>query len=108
VCGNLFELLEAVDSAEPDVVVTDIRMPPSQSDEGIRAADRIRATRPDVGVFGARDLLPPRFVLATPEARRPGVATRPASCGARSRGARFEERVDLPRELVSRPAVGAA
>ena len=37
-CGDLDSLLEAVESHEPDVVLTDIRMPPTETDEGIRAA----------------------------------------------------------------------
>jgi len=64
VCGNLAELLEAVDSLEPDVVVTDIRMPPTSSDEGIRAADRIRATRPQVGVVVLSQYAAPEYALA--------------------------------------------
>ena len=38
VCGDLEALLAAVDAEEPDVVVTDIRMPPGDTDEGIQAA----------------------------------------------------------------------
>jgi DNA-binding NarL/FixJ family response regulator len=49
-CGTLEEVLDAVDREEPDVVLTDIRMPPTQTDEGIRVATRLRATHPDVGV----------------------------------------------------------
>ena len=37
-CGDLDSLLEAVEAHEPDVVLTDIRMPPTETDEGIRAA----------------------------------------------------------------------
>jgi DNA-binding NarL/FixJ family response regulator len=44
------ELLAAVDAVAPDAVLTDIRMPPTGSDEGIRAAKRIRTEHPDVGV----------------------------------------------------------
>ena len=44
------ELLEAVDTVGPQAVLTDIRMPPTGTDEGIRAAKRIRAEHPDVGV----------------------------------------------------------
>jgi DNA-binding NarL/FixJ family response regulator len=44
------ELLEAVESESPDAVLTDIRMPPTGTDEGIRAAKQIRAEHPDVGV----------------------------------------------------------
>ena len=49
-CGTLDEVLEAVERERPDVVLTDIRMPPTQSDEGIRVATRLRVTHPDVGV----------------------------------------------------------
>jgi len=44
------ELLAAVDAHEPDVVVVDIRMPPTQTDEGIRAAHEIRRRHPVMGV----------------------------------------------------------
>ena len=44
------ELLAAVEAHGPDAVLTDIRMPPSGTDEGIRAAKAIRAEHPDVGV----------------------------------------------------------
>jgi len=44
------ELLAAVETHAPDAVLTDIRMPPTGTDEGIRAAKAIRAEHPDVGV----------------------------------------------------------
>jgi DNA-binding NarL/FixJ family response regulator len=44
------ELLEAVDAHEPDVAIVDIRMPPTQTDEGIRAAHEIRRRHPEMGV----------------------------------------------------------
>jgi DNA-binding NarL/FixJ family response regulator len=43
-------LLRAVDADPPDVVVTDIRMPPTQTDEGMQVAERLRKSHPDVGV----------------------------------------------------------
>ena len=49
-CTTLDELLTTVDATDPDVVLTDIRMPPTHSDEGIRAAGRLRASHPDLGV----------------------------------------------------------
>jgi len=49
-CEDLPTLLAAVDELEPDVVITDIRMPPDQTDEGVRAAQTLRTTHPDVGV----------------------------------------------------------
>jgi DNA-binding NarL/FixJ family response regulator len=50
VCDDLASLLAAVAAKRPDVVVTDIRMPPGDADEGIQAAERLRETNPDVGV----------------------------------------------------------
>ena len=49
--GDATELLAAVAADPPDVVVTDIRMPPTFTDEGLRAAHEIRARFPDVGVL---------------------------------------------------------
>jgi DNA-binding NarL/FixJ family response regulator len=50
VCDDLDSLLRAVEAEQPDVVVTDIRMPPDETDEGIRAAAQLRETNPQVGV----------------------------------------------------------
>ena len=44
------ELLAAVDEHEPDVAIVDIRMPPTQTDEGIQAAHEIRRRHPEMGV----------------------------------------------------------
>ena len=49
-CDDLDTLRAAVDETSPDVVLTDIRMPPTNTDEGIRLAQELRATHPDVGV----------------------------------------------------------
>jgi DNA-binding NarL/FixJ family response regulator len=49
-CEDGDALLEAVEDARPDVVVTDVRMPPSGDDEGIRVAQRLREQHPDIGV----------------------------------------------------------
>ena len=49
-CGDLAELRTAIDEKEPDVVVTDIRMPPTNYDEGIQLASELRSTHPDIGV----------------------------------------------------------
>ncbi len=49
-CADLDELMASIDQAEPNVVITDIRMPPTGTDEGIRAANELRRTHPSVGV----------------------------------------------------------
>ena len=49
--GDAEELLEQARAKRPDVVVTDIRMPPTDSDEGLRAAAVIRGELPDIGVL---------------------------------------------------------
>ncbi|MEV0122025.1 response regulator transcription factor [Streptomyces sp. NPDC050703] len=49
--GDADALLRAVERDVPDVVVTDIRMPPDHTDGGLRAAVRIREERPEVGVL---------------------------------------------------------
>src|SRR3954447_19424134 len=50
-CGTADELLMHVRSYPPDVVVLDIRLPPTHTDEGMRAALRIREQHPGVGVL---------------------------------------------------------
>jgi DNA-binding NarL/FixJ family response regulator len=64
VCGDLESLLAAVDSERPDVVVTDIRMPPGSADEGIQAAARLRETHPEVGVVLLSQYANPSYLLA--------------------------------------------
>jgi len=48
--GDLDSLRVMVDELRPDVVVTDIRMPPDNTDEGIRLAAELRSTHPEIGV----------------------------------------------------------
>jgi DNA-binding NarL/FixJ family response regulator len=64
VCGDLGSLLDAVEAERPDVVVTDIRMPPSGADEGIQAAERLRETNPEIGVVVLSEYANPSYVLA--------------------------------------------
>jgi DNA-binding NarL/FixJ family response regulator len=56
-------LLAAVDDRHPDVVLTDIRMPPTGTDEGIQAALRLRETHPDVGVVVLSQYVEARWAL---------------------------------------------
>jgi DNA-binding NarL/FixJ family response regulator len=49
--GDAEDLLRKVGAHRPDVAVVDVRMPPSHSDEGLRAAHAIRAEHPDTGVL---------------------------------------------------------
>ncbi len=62
-CGDLPSLLAAVEADLPDVVVTDIRMPPSGTDEGIRAATRLRDAHPGIGVVVVSHYDDPAYVL---------------------------------------------
>jgi DNA-binding NarL/FixJ family response regulator len=64
VCEDLDSLLEAVEAERPDVVVTDIRMPPGNTDEGIQAATRLRETRPEIGVVVLSQYASPSYALA--------------------------------------------
>jgi DNA-binding NarL/FixJ family response regulator len=63
-CGDLPAVLEAVDRENPDVVLTDIRMPPSHSDEGIRLANRLRETHPEIAVIVLSQFEEPVFALS--------------------------------------------
>jgi DNA-binding NarL/FixJ family response regulator len=61
-------LLAGVESAHPDVVVTDIRMPPTGTDEGVRAANVLRESHPDIGVVVLSQYVEPAYALALLEA----------------------------------------
>jgi DNA-binding NarL/FixJ family response regulator len=63
-CADGESLLAAVDAERPDVVLTDIRMPPSGDDEGITIANRLRETYPDVGVVVVSQYANPRYGVA--------------------------------------------
>ena len=63
-CGDLDTLLEAVERHEPDVVLTDIRMPPTETDEGIRAATMLRESHPETGVVVLSQYGHPSYALA--------------------------------------------
>jgi DNA-binding NarL/FixJ family response regulator len=74
-------LLAAVDSDPPDIVITDIRMPPSGDDEGIRVARRLRESHPDLGVIVLSQFAGPSYAVALLEG------------GADGRGYLLKERI---------------
>ncbi len=88
-CEDAESLLEAVDAHAPDVVLTDIRMPPSKTDEGIRVAARLRESHPEVGVVVLSQYSEPAYVLRLLES------------GSDKRGYLLKDRVHNRGELVS-------
>jgi DNA-binding NarL/FixJ family response regulator len=88
-CGDLDALLEAVEARLPDVVMTDIRMPPDSSDEGIRAALVLRRTHPDLGVVVLSQYSDPAYALALLES------------GSDRRAYLLKDRVDDRAQLVA-------
>lgn len=63
-CADGDELQRVVEAERPDVVVTDIRMPPRGDDEGIAFANRLRKTHPEIGVVVLSQYADPRYGLA--------------------------------------------
>jgi DNA-binding NarL/FixJ family response regulator len=88
-CGDLEGLLAAVDEHAPDVVITDIRMPPSKTDEGIRAAAQLRHSHPETAVIVLSQYSEPAYVLELLES------------GSDRRGYLLKERVHDRGQLVS-------
>jgi len=64
VCADGEELAAAMDAQHPDVVLVDIRMPPTMTDEGIRLATRLHTTHPRVGVIVMSAYADPAYALA--------------------------------------------
>ena len=62
--SDLPELLAVIESSEPDVVITDIRMPPTGRDEGIQAAAWLREHRPQVGVVVLSQYTAPGYAVS--------------------------------------------
>ena len=73
-CEDFDALLAAVAADPPDVVLTDIRMPPTGTDEGVRAANELRTSHPDVGVVVLSQYVEPGYALALLEAGSEGRA----------------------------------
>jgi DNA-binding NarL/FixJ family response regulator len=64
VCANGNEVRSALQAAPVDVVVTDIRMPPSGAEEGVRIATDLRESDPEVGVIVLSQYAEPAYALA--------------------------------------------
>lgn len=88
VSEDLPGLLAAVDSDAPDVVLTDIRMPPTGTDEGIQAAVALRETHPALGVVVLSQYAEPAYALALLDS------------GSERRAYLLKERVSDPGQLV--------
>lgn len=88
-CGDLESALAAVDDHQPDLLLTDIRMPPDHADEGVRAAVQLRGSRPDVGV------------LLLSQYDEPSYATRVFADGVAGRGYLLKDHVGAPEQLVT-------
>jgi DNA-binding NarL/FixJ family response regulator len=89
VCGDLGSLLAAIDTDPPDVVLTDIRMPPTGTDEGLQAAERMREVHPDGGVVVLSQYADPQYALAF------------LAHGSKGRGYLLKERVSDVDQLLA-------
>jgi DNA-binding NarL/FixJ family response regulator len=88
-CRGVDELRAAVDDTRPDIVLTEIPMPPSMSDEGLRLAAELRETHPEVAVIALSDQCDPAYALALLES------------GADRRGYLLKKRLHSPRQLLA-------
>ncbi|HEV2785302.1 MAG TPA: response regulator transcription factor [Solirubrobacteraceae bacterium] len=73
VAGDAPDLLRKTNAHKPDVVITDIQMPPDRTDDGLRAAIEIRRTRPETGVVVLSQFLEDRYALDLVGDRADGV-----------------------------------
>jgi DNA-binding NarL/FixJ family response regulator len=73
VAGDAEDLVRKAGAHHPDVVVTDIQMPPDLTDDGLRAAQRIRSSQPEVGVVVLSQFLEDRYALDLVGDRAQGV-----------------------------------
>jgi DNA-binding NarL/FixJ family response regulator len=88
-CGDVDSLFEAIERERPDVVLSDIRMPPTRTDEGIRVASRLRESHPEIGVIILSQYSEPGYVLELLE------------LGSDGRGYLLKERVRDRGQLIS-------
>lgn len=73
VAADAPDLERKVNAHKPDVVVTDIQMPPTSTDDGLRAAIKIRATHPEVGVLVLSQFIEEDYAVALVGDRADGV-----------------------------------
>ena len=73
VAGDAEDLVRKAGAHHPDVVITDIQMPPKLTDDGLRAAQQIRSTQPEVGVVVLSQFLEDRYALDLVGERAQGV-----------------------------------
>ena len=100
VAGSYEELLDVVDAEGPDVVITDIRMPPTGTDEGIKAAARIRQSHPTMGVVVLSQFASPSYALALLEGGSDGRAYL-----LKDRVADADDLVDAVRTVAARGSI---
>ena len=74
VCEDRYSLLAAIEKHEPDAVVTDIRMPPTGTDEGIQVARAVRESHPAMGVVVLSQFVEPAYALSLLESGSAGRA----------------------------------
>jgi DNA-binding NarL/FixJ family response regulator len=87
--GDRDSLVAAIERDRPDAVLTDIRMPPTGTDEGIQVARALRDSHPDIGVVVLSQFADPSYVLAVLES------------GSARRAYLLKERVHEPSQLIS-------
>ena len=73
VSGDAEDLLRKARAHRPDLVITDIQMPPNMEDDGLRAAQRIRSDEPQIGVVVLSQFLEARFAIELVGSRADGV-----------------------------------
>jgi DNA-binding NarL/FixJ family response regulator len=88
-CRDADELRAAFDEARPDIVLTEIPMPPSMTDEGLRLAAELRDSHPETAVIALTDACDPAYALALLE------------CGADRRAYLLKEHLRSPRQLLA-------
>ena len=74
ICSDGNELSAAIAAQHPDVVITDLRMPPGGDNEGIRIASRLRKTDPDVGIIVLSQYVESAYAVALMEDGASGCA----------------------------------